>query len=527
MSEDLLTLLFGKERNEECHDGRTIPLELTRSDHVAPEGAKEEESILSWMFTGSSPRTRPSRTTSSSYTPPLSPPPPPSSDVSLTKQRCPDAPSRTAIGDPFLVCSNCSVEFSYFARRQQCEQCHLVVCSTCAPLLMTYVRVNSNGDADVKPTSHAEVELKSPCGGSVLGETDGRDLDTAITLVDNTAVPAVSVDGKPKQNEERNRRQGDGDVNELPKHQTENPANDEDWWNYSRRIVSSSLPQLSIKPGDHPNDGAASASDRNPNPPRAPAVSIPASLMSSLSVRDRRCFCSLCVLGSEMLSGNISDGQPSLPWQLDKDASETGGPTAGPEKAATSASHTTATALATTTTTTSIGNGSGSTSTTSLTTGGKWQPDEAATACAVCHVAFSSFLRRHHCRWCGRVVCSPCSENRFDLTAPVANDSATFVHEWWTFVRSWTYRNPTDRVCCVCFSALSRLQMSEEQIAHLRATRSKIATWELHQQQQQQRLLDLLEAAPPLAGEGQDDKKDGANAEEEEEEEKADRKSVG
>lgn len=34
-----------------------------------------------------------------------------------------------------------------------------------------------------------------------------------------------------------------------------------------------------------------------------------------------------------------------------------------------------------------------------------WKPDATAKACAVCHVPFTWYFRRHHCRCCGHVVC--------------------------------------------------------------------------------------------------------------------------
>ncbi|KAI3629244.1 hypothetical protein CBS9595_000316 [Malassezia furfur] len=36
----------------------------------------------------------------------------------------------------------------------------------------------------------------------------------------------------------------------------------------------------------------------------------------------------------------------------------------------------------------------------------KWQDDDEAAQCAICRVPFSLAVRRHHCRLCGRVVCS-------------------------------------------------------------------------------------------------------------------------
>lgn len=45
----------------------------------------------------------------------------------------------------------------------------------------------------------------------------------------------------------------------------------------------------------------------------------------------------------------------------------------------------------------------------------RWQPDHEATQCPVCHTDFGVFYRRHHCRKCGRVVCSNCSPHRITI----------------------------------------------------------------------------------------------------------------
>jgi hypothetical protein len=45
----------------------------------------------------------------------------------------------------------------------------------------------------------------------------------------------------------------------------------------------------------------------------------------------------------------------------------------------------------------------------------QWQPDEDADECFNCHRRFSTFFRRHHCRKCGRVVCSGCSPHRITI----------------------------------------------------------------------------------------------------------------
>ena len=38
-----------------------------------------------------------------------------------------------------------------------------------------------------------------------------------------------------------------------------------------------------------------------------------------------------------------------------------------------------------------------------------WVEDSAVTNCAACNKAFNITRRRHHCRECGEIFCSPCS----------------------------------------------------------------------------------------------------------------------
>eukprot|EP00966_Prymnesium_polylepis_P249114 5759719-Prymnesium_polylepis.1 len=43
-----------------------------------------------------------------------------------------------------------------------------------------------------------------------------------------------------------------------------------------------------------------------------------------------------------------------------------------------------------------------------------WVPDAAASACMQCNTAFGMMLRRHHCRWCGLVLCKRCCSETAD-----------------------------------------------------------------------------------------------------------------
>lgn len=45
-----------------------------------------------------------------------------------------------------------------------------------------------------------------------------------------------------------------------------------------------------------------------------------------------------------------------------------------------------------------------------------WVPDEEVTQCFSCNVVFNVRIRKHHCRACGNVFCSNCSDNRIKIS---------------------------------------------------------------------------------------------------------------
>lgn len=52
--------------------------------------------------------------------------------------------------------------------------------------------------------------------------------------------------------------------------------------------------------------------------------------------------------------------------------------------------------------------------------GGGWTPDKIVSKCTGCEKEFSITRRKHHCRSCGKIFCSSCSEHVAPL--PMAMD---------------------------------------------------------------------------------------------------------
>ena len=60
-----------------------------------------------------------------------------------------------------------------------------------------------------------------------------------------------------------------------------------------------------------------------------------------------------------------------------------------------------------------------------------WESNSVVVSCPLCNALFSLFCRRHHCRRCGRVVCSACSRNRLNVenySVPVRVCAFCFEH---------------------------------------------------------------------------------------------------
>ena len=88
-----------------------------------------------------------------------------------------------------------------------------------------------------------------------------------------------------------------------------------------------------------------------------------------------------------------------------------------------------------------------------------WQRDDTARWCAGCGEAFSLLLRKHHCRCCGRVFCSQCS-NDF-VTVPTewrASNGSGAMEPWHARLRKFFTGNGKERVCSTCRDDVALLQ---------------------------------------------------------------------
>ena len=39
----------------------------------------------------------------------------------------------------------------------------------------------------------------------------------------------------------------------------------------------------------------------------------------------------------------------------------------------------------------------------------EWQNDDDVTHCSLCNIKFTTLRRKHHCRFCGKIICWECS----------------------------------------------------------------------------------------------------------------------
>ncbi|KAJ2160311.1 hypothetical protein GGF46_002357 [Coemansia sp. RSA 552] len=52
-----------------------------------------------------------------------------------------------------------------------------------------------------------------------------------------------------------------------------------------------------------------------------------------------------------------------------------------------------------------------------------WDPDESSNRCYICFRDFTLFMRRHHCRACGKIVCNSCSRKNIVFVDPASAET--------------------------------------------------------------------------------------------------------
>ncbi|EJS42280.1 pib1p [Saccharomyces arboricola H-6] len=80
----------------------------------------------------------------------------------------------------------------------------------------------------------------------------------------------------------------------------------------------------------------------------------------------------------------------------------------------------------------------------------RWQADEEAQNCFQCKTNFSFLIRRHHCRCCGRIFCSSCTEN-------FVNYNKKKVHALQK--KNSDVETPPYRTCNECYDNLLHLNL--------------------------------------------------------------------
>lgn len=83
----------------------------------------------------------------------------------------------------------------------------------------------------------------------------------------------------------------------------------------------------------------------------------------------------------------------------------------------------------------------------------EWEDDSSVNECRRCNRKFSLWVRRHHCRRCGKVVCDKCSTNRALLHPSQVVTDPTTPESWIITAAGATLYH---RVCDVCFATLGR-----------------------------------------------------------------------
>ncbi|KAG5438519.1 hypothetical protein PCANB_002623 [Pneumocystis canis] len=105
-----------------------------------------------------------------------------------------------------------------------------------------------------------------------------------------------------------------------------------------------------------------------------------------------------------------------------------------------------------------------------------WIQDSSTQTCMICFEAFNWIKRKHHCRFCGKVVCHECSTNNFLISQDILSSKKKYISYFYSlFLRVFLiflnkFKENTEssgykflRVCDLCyFSGISKMDDNQK-----------------------------------------------------------------
>lgn len=85
----------------------------------------------------------------------------------------------------------------------------------------------------------------------------------------------------------------------------------------------------------------------------------------------------------------------------------------------------------------------------------KWVSDDSVNNCYSCDLAFSYFVRKHHCRLCGRIFCDKCSKSRAiipkDIIQKIPERNQSYLEQMGFNTKNQKSKPEPQRVCSDCY----------------------------------------------------------------------------
>jgi len=131
---------------------------------------------------------------------------------------------------------------------------------------------------------------------------------------------------------------------------------------------------------------------------------------------------------------------------------------------------------------------------------GNWQSDSLVAQCNGCNKRFGTFLRRHHCRGCGKLFCGACCHDTLALLSDSTGEAVLGLTEGISHLTASDEKGqpaPRQRSCKECFKQAEdfdakKQQLQDQSVADLKALDDWLARPEVN-------LDALLEGSAPTS----------------------------